>query len=226
MHCDRKELLALANKWDTLGSVSITPASVIDWDEAVGLFCVNKSASHDRLIVNPVVSNSRSHTVSQFAKCLAPGSLLTLLSLDPHEGFRYSADDLSDYYYSFKVSPQRALKNSIRCKFQPAELRHMQAAQGREMVGPQVLSLCTMAMGDSIAVEVGQAAHFRVLREHASALLPSETLLYRQAVPKGAVVEMLAIDDHICLQKLPLADMAKQPVLRDTNIFAKNPQGL
>ena len=97
----------------------------------------------------------------------------------------------------------------------------MRAAQGRGMVGPQVLSLCTMAMGDSIAVEVGQAAHFRVLREHASALLPSETLLYRQAVPKGAVVEMLAIDDHICLQKIPLADMAKQPVLRDTNIFAK-----
>ena len=168
VHCSRDELLKLAKKWDDLGSVLITPVADLNWDEAAGLFSVSKSATHDRLIINPVVSNSRSFTISRFSKSLAPGSLLTLLHLPPQVGFRFSADDLSDYYYSFQVSRSRAVKNSIRCKFEPAELLHLRAAEGLDMVGPQALSLNTMAMGDSLAVEVGQAAHYRVLREHAS----------------------------------------------------------
>ena len=221
VHCSRQELLKLAQKWDDLGSLVITPVSELDWDEAVGLFSVGKSATHDRLIVNPVVSNSRSFTISRFSKSLAPGSLLTLLHLQPDLGFRFCADDLSDYYYSFQVSRSRAKKNSIRCKFEPAELLHLRAAQGLDMVGPQALSLNTMAMGDSLAVEVGQAAHYRVLREHASALLPSQTLLYRQAVPKTDFVELLAIDDHVGLQKLPLCKIPDNPVLQDTRVFAR-----
>ena len=100
VHCTKAELLRPAEKCDLLGSVVIRPAHEIAWGEAVGLFCVAKSATHDRFIVNPVVSNSRSFTISRFSKTLAPGSLLTLLSLEPGVGFRFSADDLSDYYYS------------------------------------------------------------------------------------------------------------------------------
>ena len=76
----------------------LNAASEVDWDEAVGLFCVSKSATHDRLIVNPTVSNSRCRTISQYSKSLAHGCLLTLLSLDRDFGFRCSTDDLSDYY--------------------------------------------------------------------------------------------------------------------------------
>ena len=57
-----------------------------------------------------------------------------------------------------------------------------------------------MAMGDSLAAEVEQAAHYRVLRDHASALLPGQTLLHRHAVPKTDFVELLAIDDHVGLR--------------------------
>ena len=221
VHCSKQELLKLGEKWDRLGSVVLRSASEVDWDEAVGLFSVAKSAAHDRLIVNPVVSNSRSHTISRFSCSLAPGSLLTLLSLAPGVGFRFSADDLSDYYYSFRVSPQRAFKNSIRCAFEPLEVSHFRAAEGIPLSGPQIFSLNTMAMGDSLAVEVGQAAHFGVLRQHVGALLPAETLVYRQAVPKGDCVELLAIDDHVCLHKLPLDQIKLQPKLRDSAIFSK-----
>eukprot|EP00439_Symbiodinium_sp_Y106_P082822 s163_g22.t1 len=74
-------------------------------------------------------------------------------------------------------------------------------------------------MGDSLAVELGQAAHYRVLREHARALGPGETLVYRQFVLKSDTVDMLSIDDHICLQRLRLDEMSAQPALRDTQIF-------
>ena len=135
------------------------------------LIGVKRSAAHDRLIVNPVVSNSRTRPISHFSRSLAPGSLLTLLSLATGVGFRYSADDLSDYCYSFKVSAARARNNSIRCRFDPAEISHLRAAKGIPLVGPPILSLNAMAMGDSLAVEVGQAAHFGVLRIHVGALL-------------------------------------------------------
>ncbi|CAE7497831.1 unnamed protein product, partial [Symbiodinium microadriaticum] len=69
--------------------------------------------------------------------------------------------------------------------------------------------------------QVGQAAHFQVLRQHACALHPDQTLLYRHVVPQGDTVEMLSIDDHICLQKVPLVDIAQKPQRRDTIIFDK-----
>ncbi|CAE7699934.1 unnamed protein product [Symbiodinium sp. CCMP2592] len=171
----------------------------VDWSEAVGIFSVAKSATHDRT--------------------LAPGCLLTLLSLEPQTALRFGADDLSDYYYTFQISEKRAVRNSLRCAFQPEELVHFEAAKGCNLEGPQVLSLNTMAMGDSLAVEVGQAAHFQVLRQHVGSLLPSETLLYRCAVPKSDTIELLAIDDHVCLQKLPLDRISGAPFLRDSAIL-------
>ena len=158
VHCSRQELLRVASKWDALNAVKVTPASALPWDECVGLFSVSKSAAHDRLIINPTVANSRSHTITHYSRTLAPGSLLTLLWLEPHQSFRFAADDLSDYYYTFRISPSRAVRNSIRCRFEPAELAHLQCASGVSMEGPQLLSLNTLAMGDSLAVEVGQAA--------------------------------------------------------------------
>ena len=59
----------------------------------------------------------------------------------------------------------------------------------------------------------------QVLRQHAGAFVPSETLLYRQAVPNTTSVELLAIDDHVVLQKLLLQDIPGAPPLRDTQIF-------
>ncbi|CAE7256128.1 unnamed protein product [Symbiodinium sp. CCMP2592] len=76
-----------------------------------------------------------------------------------------------------------------------------------------------MAMGDNVAVEVGQAAHFRVLRDHVGSLLPCETLLYRHPIPKTDTVELLSIDDHVTLQKLPLAKISTKPELLDTAIM-------
>ena len=219
IHCSRAELLKLGELWDKMGSVRITPIDQVDWNEAVGISAVSKSAARDRLIINPCVANSRSQTISRFSKSLAPGCLLTMLSLEPHLGFRVSADDLTDYYYTFQVSKKRAIRNSLRCAFAPSELAHFAAAEGLVLEGPQVLSLNTMAMGDSLAVEVGQAAHFQVLRQHVGSLLPYETLLYRHPIPKTNTVELLSIDDHVSLQKVPLVDLPLEPPLLDTAIF-------
>ena len=173
-----------------------------------------KSPTHDRLIVNPTVVNDRTFTLSQYSRTSASGSLITMLSLRQHEALRFSADDLSEYYYTYKITPQRCRSNAIRCLFEPEEVQHLAATKSAAMHGKQMLCLNSLAMGDCLSVEVGRAADFRLLREHASALLPAETLLYRQPSPKGSTCELLAIDDHVVLQKAPLSDLPKRPVLR------------
>ena len=66
---------------------------------------------------------------------------------------------------------------------------------------------------------IAQQAHANVLRYLCGAMLDHETLRYRFPVPRSDTIEMLAVDDHICIQRLPIDDFKKEPVLRDTNIF-------
>ena len=62
---------------------------------------------------------------SAYTKKLAPGALLALLTLKAGEAFRFSADDLSDFYYTFKVPRARAKRNCIGTKVFPSEVRSL-----------------------------------------------------------------------------------------------------
>ena len=219
VHCSKSELLELASRWDKLGACELVSKHEINWDEAVGLFCVPKDAKHDRLIINPTVINSRMHSLNDATRNLAPGAMLSLLSLSESEMFRFNADDLSDYYYTFVVSSKRSRRNAIRMEFLASELSHL--ACYRESMGPGPFAVClkTLAMGDNLAVEIAQSAHTNVLRQLAGSMIAHETLRYRHPCPRSDFVELLAIDDHIGIQKLPIADFPKNPVLRDSEVF-------
>ena len=219
VHCSKAELLSLATRWDELGACMLLPVAEKDFSEAVGLFCVPKDKDFDRLIVNPVTINSRMHTVARATKELAPGCLLSLLHLEPHSMFGFSADDLSDYYYTFRVSDSRATRNAIRIKIPWYEVQHFSCFKP-EFVGKDLLvCLRTLAMGDSLAVEIGQSAHSNVIRQFCGGLLAAETLRYRYPVPRSDFIELLAIDDHVGIQKLPICDCDKNLFLRDSQIF-------
>eukprot|EP00438_Fugacium_kawagutii_P008019 Skav209170 [mRNA] locus=scaffold1137:401715:406094:- [translate_table: standard] len=220
LHCTKRELLNLASRWDELGALTLMPASEKNMDEAVGIFAVPKDQDHDRLIINPQKINSRMLSISDFTKSLAPGSMLSLLSLNPHEVFRFSADDLTDYYYTFAVSEARARRNSFRMRFRPEELQHLRCYKPEYAdSGDLLLCLSVLAMGDSLAVEVAQQAHHNVLKMLCGAMLSTETVRYRFPIPRTPFVELLAIDDHVGIQKLPLVDLADAPTLRDTQVF-------
>ena len=220
VHCSKDELVRLATKWDELGACRIFDASEKDWHEAVGLFCVPKDSEFDRLIINPKTINSRMHTISDSTKTLAPGCMLGLLHLRLGEVFRICADDLTDFYYTFKISRERALRNCLRMRFRPDEIRHLQCFEPRhEKSSSLLIALNTLAMGDSLAVEIAQAAHTAVLKQLCGAMVVHETLRYRFPVPRGDFVEMLAIDDHVTVQRLPKQDYPSNPRLRDTQVF-------
>ena len=219
MHCSKDEFLKLAQRWDDLGACSLLPLKDKNFSEAVGIFCVPKDGSHDRLIVNPKTINSRMFSLSNSTKDLAPGCMLGLLHLNPGEAWRFSADDLTDYYYTFHVSGLRARRNAFRMVFESSELSHFKSWDSSMHGLPLLVCLKTLAMGDSLAVEIAQQAHTNVLRKLCGSMLNHETLKYRCPVPRGSFVELLAIDDHIGLQKLPKDSVAVNPKLRDSRVF-------
>ena len=218
VHCPKDELLVLARRWDSFGALRVFPHNPLDYDEAVGLFSVGKDAHFDRLIINPTVYNHKSYSCNTFTRLLSPGWMLSLLHLAETDAFRFSAEDLTDYYYTFKVGEKRCYRNRIRLRFDADELQSFSCAPPAGS-GEYLLALNTLAMGDSLAVEIAQQAHCNVLRSLCGALLPSETLRYRAPIPDSDFIEALAIDDHIGIQRLPLTQLTSEPELRDTKVF-------
>lgn len=157
--------------------------------------------------------------LSQATKELAPGCLLSMLHLEPGDMFRVSADDLSDFYYTFKVSPERASRNTFRMYPQSHEVADFQCYHDGLSGQTLLLTLNTLAMGDNLAVEVAQSAHSAVLRHLVGSMRKHEVLRRGQAVPRSDFVELLAIDDHVGIQRLPKVDFPSNPRLRDTIVF-------
>ena len=219
MHVDRHEFLDLVEKWDELGACLLIDAESKNFEEAVGIFCVPKDDKNDRLIINPTVINSRMHTVSSSTKELAPGAMLGLLSLKKGEAFRFCADDLTDFYYTFRVSPRRARRNAFRMIFNASDLQHLKSYDST-LDGKKVLvCLKTLAMGDGLAVEIAQQSHCNVLRYLCGSMIKEECLRYRFSIPRGDFVELLAIDDHIGIQRLRISQIKETPYLRDSQVF-------
>jgi len=77
-------------------------------------------------------------------------------------------------------------------------------------------------MGDSHAVEIAQGSHHALLQIEAGSMLASESLEYRKPVPRGDFVELLAIDDHIGVQKVFTRDLPLKLPGRDTQVFEQS----
>lgn len=188
--------------------------------EAVGLFAVPKDEQWDRLILNPTVVNSRNYAYSSYTKTLAPGYLITSVQLGPQEKLLISSDDLCEFYYIFRVSKARSRRNAIGLKFDSKELMHLKCFNPALLGSECYICLNTMAMGDSLAVEVAQQSHMTLLQNLASCMIPGEALQYRQPCPRGPFFELLTIDDHIGLQRVSMDHSLEDVPTRDQEVFA------
>ena len=189
MHIERHEFLKLVDKWDQLGACMLVDVAEFSMEEAVGIFCVAKDSQFDRLIINPKTINGRMDTITESTKELAPGSMLGLLNLADDEVFRFQADDLSDFYYTFKVPVKRALRNTFRLVLDWKEVRHLKCFAPKLKNRQVAVALKTLAMGDSLAVEIAQQAHCNVLKQLCGAMIHKETLKYRSPVPRSDFIE-------------------------------------
>ena len=219
VHCSKAELLQLASKWDSKGACRIFRIDEVNLEETVGMFAVAKDEVYDRLILNLQLVNGRMQSFSHYTKELAPGSMFSLLHLQPNQVFRVSADDLAEMYYTFKVPPKRARHNCIGLEFAAASLKHFSCFDSSRHYGRCLVALSALAMGDSWAVEFAQQSHDNVLRSLAGSMLEHERVAYRKPFPRTAFCEWLAIDDHIGVQILDREDFKRDVPGRDTEVF-------
>ena len=219
-HASKSELLKLAQGWDRVGALHIFREDEIsDPKECVGLFTVPKDESFDRLILNPVVINSRMQTMNTFARFLSHGSQFCLLHWEPDELARCSADHLCEFYYTMKVSESRCKRNAVGLTFQSEELSSLRAYSPSRRWGRCFLALASLAMGDSIAVELAQQSHFQVLRTLGGRVLPTEV---RRPFPRSKFLEFLCIDDRVGVQLVSKSAHRALAPARDAAVFKQS----
>ena len=178
VHGSKHEVLKLAQLWDQVGALRVFRLEEIDDPrECVGLFCVGKDSQFDRLILNPVVANSRVWGLNHYTKSLGHGAQLCALHIPPGCVARFCADDLAEFYYTVAVSEARAKRNAVGMVFEARELSHLVAFDKTRHWGSCVVALACLATGDRHAVELAQQSHFEVLRTVAGCLVPSEVVL-------------------------------------------------
>ena len=158
-----------------------------------GLFCVPHKPTSDRLINDRRPLNAKEKRLDWSR--LPAGHMLCQLILEKDESIRCSGDDLSNYFYLIKHSPNWLPRN---CFGEPI--------WGKEMPGlnlnpnkKYLPSFCVVCMGDTNGVDIAQATHESVLRS-AGCLEPKNTLTYGRVVPASDTLEGLYIDDHLVFQ--------------------------
>jgi len=100
------------------------------------------------------------------------------------------------------------------------ELKHLKCVDSSFQGKSLLICLKTLAMGDSLAVEVAQQSHCSVLQKLCGAMLVTESLRYRYPVPRSDFIELLAIDDHVGIQKVSVQEFRNNTPKRDSQVFA------
>jgi hypothetical protein len=198
----------------------LIPCEQIRREEAVGLFAVSKDQDFDQLNVNPAVINPRQLSYTNFTKTLAPCALISLLHLESFENLVISSDDLCDFYYTFTVLNERAVRSAIGMIFDSKEVSHLlcfdPSFHGRQWH----ICLGTLAMCDGLAVEIAQQSHYNLLQQLAGCLRGDEVIAYRQPIPRDPFYELLTIDDHVGLQKVLKGVALEDQATRDKEVIA------
>ena len=143
---------------------------------------------------------------------MGAASNLCDLHIAENSVLRTSGTDLREFYYSFAISEQRLRRNSLLISVKPEELRGFRCydpaleSEGR----PVILGLRTLAMGDSMAVELAQTAHLGILIQ--LELLDEDTLLAMDLPPPRSDLFLgVVIDDLILFEVVAASAMEVKP---------------
>jgi hypothetical protein len=182
-------------------------------DLGCGMFAVAKSATEDRMITDRRPANSREFAVGAVRDLFPHGSQVGEICLEPRQILIGHGDDLPHYYFTIKVSDQRARYNQIGPSMPTHFFRGLKAhsrfvakiaeadVAGRgPLSANQVRAVQTvLPMGDRSATDFGHIGHLNVLRAGGGGGL--DTLVsYRSPFPAGPTHEWVCVDDHIVTQ--------------------------
>lgn len=167
---------------DDSNHLAIFPEEEIRGGYQAGMFSLMKSLQRDRLILDSRPANCLEEPLAAFTQCM--GSPVPLLDYELEKGciLLASGEDLKDYYYFYRVSRQRAARNSIKFKLSATEAASFKCGPKDPSAAAYYPALATMAMGDVNAVEYGQMAH--TLLAYDCGIRFSDLLTLRGRVPR------------------------------------------
>lgn len=201
MYGSDAEVWQLLKKLDGSGRLGILREHEVLEGYQAGLFCVPKSSTQDRLIFDSRPFNTLETPMQRWIASMGAASNLCDLSIPEGKTLLTSGTDLREFYYGFRISHERLCRNSLLIRMDPKQLRGFRCynpaleAEGR----PVVLGLKTLAMGDSMAVELAQTAHVGILVQFG--LVTEESLLAMcLPPPRGDFFSGVVIDDLILFE--------------------------
>jgi hypothetical protein len=215
VRASRLRQLQLFEKLDSTGRLAIFAYE--KRDDVSGLFALVKDLLKDRMILDARPPNLWEEGINEWTRTMASAASLLQIYLEPGRDLYFSGDDLKDYYYSFRVSLQRALRNRLSGSWRPSELQHLRCFKPEFWSHPALcVALATMAMGDLNAVEVGQAAHV-ALAARAAVMTQSEFLTVSGRGPRRAASDFIAgviVDDFVALSQRVKSELLVSDALR------------
>lgn len=204
----QEEVWQLLVKLDATGRLGgIRECDVLEGYQA-GLFSVGKSSTHDRLIFDSRPFNTLEVPLRQWIASMGAAANLCDIHLAPGEALITNGTDLREFYYSFQVGEERLVRNALLIRVMPADLVGFRCYDPKweEEGRPIILGLRTLAMGDSMAVELAQTAHLGILIQLG---LLDETNLLAMGLPppRGDFFGGVVIDDLILFEKVARASL-------------------
>ena len=186
-----------------------------------GLFCVSKNLEVDRLILDGRPANLLQVPPDHYILTMASTSALLGVHLKPHEKLLFSGDDLSNFFYMFKVGPQRASRNFLDWAI-PTKLVRDFAGFPQDLLGEEFVYAClnSLAMGDSAACAYAQTSHLAMALQ-CNALDGDSLLTMHGRAPRGSFMGGIIIDDFVIMQKVSWdAQVGDQLLRRRSNMHA------
>ncbi len=169
-----------------------------------GMFCVPKNTKNDRLILDGRPANLLQRPPGKYILSMASATTLCGLHLDPHQQLIMSGDDLSNFFYTFKVNSQRVARNFLDWKIPTYIARRFKSFPSYLDNETYVYAcLSTLAMGDSAACDYAQTSHLSMGLQCGSFKQQNLVSLYGR-IPRTDFMAGIIIDDFIAMEKVAL----------------------
>ena len=211
IHASEEEKWSLFRKLDAAGRLGVVKASAVLPGYQSGLFAVPKDADADRLIFDSRPFNCLECGSSAWVGSMASSMNLLDLQLRPEHSCMVSGTDLRDFYYAFKIGPERLIRNTLIGPVEPSKLKGFRCYDSTlEDAGPVFLSLNSLAMGDSHAVEIAQVAHLSLLVQ-SGVIRKEELITMNMGLPRTPYMGGVVIDDLVLFEVVLRSEFSASP---------------
>ena len=195
--------VAFLKALDETKRLALVPASELRSEQRNGVFAVVKDGQRDRMVLDARPPNLVEGGEDRWVGTLGSLDQVQHMYIPPGFSLTIFTEDLREFYHAFKISQQRRHRNALALCLPGSALARLSACSRTQQRLDLVPCLDTMAMGDTHAVNFGQASHLSLILR-TGCLQVSDFLMLKGRPPRSpALAAGLLIDDFVVLEPIP-----------------------